>query len=70
MPHCESFSSPLLSSLKANWRCDRKERVDNLKEKMKLIQREENEEDAKRFSELVLAEMEELVTKEAQVSCG
>ncbi|KAG8973004.1 hypothetical protein FRC05_009420 [Tulasnella sp. 425] len=44
-----------------------KERVDNLKEKMKLIQREESEEDAKRFSELVLAEMEELITKEAQL---
>lgn len=70
MPHCESSSSAFLSSLKANWRRDRKERVDNLKEKMKLIQREESEEDAKRFSELVLAEMEELITKEAQVRCG
>lgn len=35
---------------------------------MKHIQREETEDDAKKFSELVLEEMRELVTKEAKVS--
>ncbi|KAG8902594.1 hypothetical protein FRC01_009531 [Tulasnella sp. 417] len=44
-----------------------KEKVEGLKEKMKQIQREETEDDAKRFSELVLEEMRELLTKEANV---
>ncbi|KAG9042831.1 hypothetical protein FS837_010323 [Tulasnella sp. UAMH 9824] len=44
-----------------------KPKVESLKEKMKHIQREESEEDAKRFSELVLEEMRELVTKDAKI---
>ncbi|KAG8907803.1 hypothetical protein FRC00_011598, partial [Tulasnella sp. 408] len=44
-----------------------KPKVDSLKEKMKHIQREETEEDAKKFSELVLEEMRELITKEAKI---
>ncbi|KIO31333.1 hypothetical protein M407DRAFT_19708 [Tulasnella calospora MUT 4182] len=68
MPHCElvlvrgRVAKRLISVASP-----RKEKVDSLKEKMKQIQREETEEDAKSFSELVLEEMRELVTKEAKL---